>query len=289
MNNKESLIALSTCSFLGANRLNLLVSYFGSFKKLWEASPETLQTLGLGKEKLQEFIKARNNFDLGKYLKSLEDLKIETVATDEKGYPKELGLITNPPLLLYIKGKIPADKTRVAVVGSREMTNYGGMVTEKFTASLARSGIVIVSGLAKGVDTVAHKMALAVKGKTIAVLGCGLDRVYPYENLHLAREIVEKGGALVSEYPLGHPPLSYNFPARNRIISGMSEAVVVIEGKEKSGTLLTASHAAEQGKDVYAVPGPINSPNSGATTFLLKNGAKLASSPEDILEDLKIA
>ncbi|MCX6705406.1 MAG: DNA-processing protein DprA, partial [Candidatus Woesebacteria bacterium] len=171
-------------------------------------------------------------------------------------------------------------------VGTRKVTSYGREVTQKFSSELASFGITIISGLAYGVDTVAHKACLSVHGKTVAVLGNGLDTIYPFENTALALEIIKAGGAIISEYPLGYPALPVNFAIRNRIVSGLSDAVIVIEGAEKSGTLLTASHAAEQGKTVFAVPGQITSPLSAAPLFLLKNGAKIATETKDILDEL---
>jgi DNA processing protein len=168
------------------------------------------------------------------------------------------------------------------------MTSYGREVTEKFAYELANFGVTIVSGLARGVDTIAHKAALSAGGRTVAVLGNGLDTTYPPENEILAREIIKKGGAVVSEYPLGYPAIPVNFANRNRIVSGLSRAVIVIEGAEKSGTLLTASHAAEQGRTVFAVPGAITSPMSAAPLFLLKNGARIATNSNDVLEELNM-
>ena len=190
-------------------------------------------------------------------------------------------------MILYYKGVLDSLKTNsVAIVGTRRMTSYGREVTERFSSGLGNLGVTIISGLARGVDTVAHKACLSVNGKTVAVLGNGLDTVYPPENANLADEIIKKGGAIISEYPLGYPALPVNFAIRNRIVSGLSDAVIVIEGAEKSGTLLTAGHAAEQGKTVFAVPGQITSPLSASPLYLLKNGAKIASSVKDILDEL---
>lgn len=166
------------------------------------------------------------------------------------------------------------------------MTSYGREVAEKFSKGLASFGVTIISGLAHGIDTAAHKGALSVGGRTVAVLGNGLDTIYPLENTGLAKEIIESGGAILSEYPLGYPALPENFANRNRIVSGMSKAVVVVEGAEKSGTLLTATHAAEQGKTVFAVPGQITNPMSFAPHFLLKNGARIATDVKDVIEEL---
>ncbi len=194
------------------------------------------------------------------------------------------------PVILYYKGSLTAlRKTSVAIVGTRKMTYYGREVTEKFASELSSFGITIISGLARGVDTAAHKASISAGGTTVAVLGNGLDSVYPLENKTLADTIVEKGGTLISEFPLGYPALPVNFAIRNRIVSGLSDAVVVIEGAEKSGTLLTASHAAEQGKTVFAVPGQIFSPLSKAPFFLIKNGAKMVTEVKDVLEELDLS
>jgi DNA processing protein len=190
-------------------------------------------------------------------------------------------------VVLYYKGTLKGLKNNsVAIVGTRKMTSYGREVTEKFSSELASFGVTIISGLARGIDTMAHKACISSGGTTIAVLGSGLDNIYPPENKNLANEIVQKGGSLISEYPLGYAALPANFVIRNRIISGLSSCVLVIEGAEKSGTLLTASHAGEQGKTVFAVPGQITSPLSKAPLYLLKNGARIATETKDILDEL---
>lgn len=289
MKEKHYLVALSAFIPFGPKRIELLTGYFGSAKKVWNASPKKLILVGINEKQVGAFETFRKAFDIESYLKKLEKLKIDFVVKADKNYPENLKDLDNAPSVLYIRGKlISSDANAVAVVGSRKMTSYGREVTEKFSSDLANFGITIISGLARGIDTAAHKGALSAGGRTIAVLGCGLDSVYPPENLGLAKEIIQKGGALVSEYPLGYPALPTNFANRNRIVSGLSKAVLVVEGAEKSGTLLTASSAAEQGRTVFAVPGQITSPLSAAPLFLLKNGAKIATEPPDILEELDI-
>ena len=288
MTDKEYLVLLSTFVPFGPARIKLLLKYFGSARKIWQADIKTLFKLGLGVEKTEEFIAHRENFDEKGYFNRLNRLKINYLTIREEDYPRNLKEINDAPYVLYLRGKLKsADRAAVAIVGSRKMTAYGREVTNRFSSELASLGITIVSGLARGVDTEAHKSALGAGGRTIAVVGSGLDNLYPPENTKLADETA-KHGAVVTEYPLGHPAVPLNFAARNRIISGLSRAVLVVEGAEKSGTLLTANHAASQGREVFAVPGQITSPLSGAPLFLLKNGARLATSPKDILEELNL-
>lgn len=204
----------------------------------------------------------------------------------DKAYPENLlGLPANErPELLYLSGKIKkSDRKAVAIVGSRKTTVYGRKMAKKFARELAGNKMTIVSGLARGIDTVAHTEALKTGGRTIAVMGCGLDIVYPPENKLLAKKIRENG-ALISEFTLGTKPHAKNFLTRNRIISGLSLAVLVVEGAERSGTLSTAAWAASQGREVFAIPGPITSPLSAAPLFLIENGAQIARSPKDILD-----
>lgn len=204
-----------------------------------------------------------------------------------ENYPVNLREIDSPPRALYIKGSIlPKDRKAVAIVGSRIASSYGVSTAKKFSNELAKCGITIISGLARGIDTIVHKEALAARGRTIAVLGGGLDQLYPPENSKLAEQIAENG-AIVTEFPDGTKPLPNNFLERNRIIAGLSLAVVVIEGKRRSGTLSTARHAAELGREVFAVPGSINSPLSEAPLYLIDQGARVAKSPEDVLEYLE--
>jgi len=200
-------------------------------------------------------------------------------------YPKSLFEIPDPPPFLYVRGELRCHETAVAIVGSRRATAYGLQTTARLAESLAAQGVTVISGMARGVDTAAHKGALAANGRTIGVLGCGIDQVYPPENRKLFQEMAERGG-LVSEFPLGTLPLAENFPRRNRIISGLSRGVLVVEAAEKSGSLITAQYALEQGRDVFAVPGNISFATSRGSNRLIKQGAKLVDCVEDILEEL---
>ena len=214
---------------------------------------------------------------------------METLTLNDLRYPTLLKEISDPPRVLYVQAtNLPLSCARtIAVVGTRRVTPYGESVTKSLTRALVEKGFTIVSGLASGVDTIAHQTALACGGRTIAVLGSGIDIIYPPSNARLYREIsLAKGSAIVSEFPPGVRPAREQFPRRNRIISGLSLGVVVIEGDERSGTLITARLAAEQGRDVFAVPGPVTSPMSRAPAILLKQGATLVESAEDIIEAL---
>ena len=210
----------------------------------------------------------------------------KVITIDSEEYPKQLRNIKDPPIVIYIKGNIvKSDEKAISIVGSRKCTVYGRSTAETFAKELASKNITIVSGLAMGIDTASHKGALAAKGRTIAVLGSGLDRIYPSCNKDLYREIA-KSGAVISEFPLGTPPFSYNFPFRNRIISGLSIATLVVEAAEHSGSLITARLAAEQGREVFAIPGNITSNTSKGTNQLIKDGAIPVTDVNDILEYL---
>ena len=200
-------------------------------------------------------------------------------------YPKSLFEIPDPPPYLYVRGELKSGETAVAIVGSRRATAYGLQTTTRLAEALASHGVTVISGMARGVDTAGHKGALAAGGRSIGVLGCGIDKVYPPENRRLFEEMAAKG-ALVSEFPLGTLPLAENFPRRNRIISGLSRAVLVVEAAENSGSLITAQFALEHGRDVYAVPGNISFATSRGSNRLIKQGAKLVDCVEDILEDI---
>jgi DNA processing protein len=288
MNEKNYLIALASFVPFGPARLRLLLSYFSSARKVWNLSEKSLMEVGLGQKLVRGFLAYKIKFKPEEYFRLLKKLEIKVITEDDPSYPVNLKGLTNAPVVLYLKGDIiPNDTNAVGIVGARKMTVYGKEVTEIFSSALASLGVTIVSGLAIGVDSVAHRAALESGGRTIAVMGCGLDRLYPPQNFQLAKAIAASG-ALLSEYPLGYPALPVNFAVRNRIISGVSRALLVVEGAAKSGTLLTASHAAEQGRVVFAVPGPITSPLSAAPNFLIKNGAKVADGPKEILRELNL-
>ena len=287
MKESEYIVLLSVFPHFGSERIKLLISYFKSAKAVWECSSARLRKVGLSQAKAKDFSDFRNEFDKDSYFERLSKLGVRTTTFKDKDFPKRIVSLKGGPVILYYKGSLKSlDKNVVAIVGSRKMTPYGYEVTRKLAGELSSFGVTIISGLARGVDTAAHKTTLSVGGTTVAVLGNGLGSVYPSENSNLARQIVEQKGAVVSEFPLDCPPLSANFPMRNRIISGLSDATVVVEGAKKSGTLLTASRAAEQGKTVLAVPGQIFSPLSAAPHFLIANGAKMVTETKDILEEL---
>ena len=216
-------------------------------------------------------------------------MKIKEIKIDSKEYPEQLKNIYNPPLKLYVLGNVDIlKKTNIAIVGSRNSSKYGEKIALQFSKNLCENGINIVSGLAIGIDTYAHLGAVITKskGKTIAVLGSSFDEIYPKKNIELAKKIIEKGGCIVTEYPLGTKPQKIHFPQRNRIISGLSKGVLVVEAGEKSGALITADFALEQGKEVFAIPGNISNFTSVGTNNLIKQGAKLVTTYEEILVEI---
>ena len=289
MTESEYLTAISAFAYFGPMRARLLVSYFNSAAKVWKCTSKELLELGISEKKVKEFIDFRKSFNPELYFRKLSKLNIKVTTIFDDDFPDSLKEISGGPVVLYYKGTLKGlNASSVAIVGTRKMTFYGREVTEKFSQELSSFGVTIISGLARGVDTAAHKACLESGGVTVAVLGNGLDSVYPPENKKLADMIIEKGGALISEYPPGSPALPVNFAVRNRIVSGLASSVLVVEGAEKSGTLLTASHAADQGKTVFAIPGQITSPLSKAPLFLLKNGAKMATEVKDVLDELDI-
>jgi len=295
---KKCWLAFNVFEGIGPVRFKLLFDYFGSAKDSFNAPPEKLREVGLGENLVSRFLEFRKKFDAGLYMKRLERLGIIILCSTEENYPKLLKEIEGYPPLIYVRGEKENKgetgergifhKKAIAVVGTRKVTGYGRQVTEMITEGLVLADLVIVSGLARGVDEIAHEVTIENNGLTIAVLGCGMDMIYPPEHKPLADKIVQSGGALISEFPLGMQAVPGNFPARNRIISGLSLGVVVTEAAEDSGSLITASDAAEQGREVFAVPGPITSSLSKGTSELIKKGAKLITSAEDVLEELGI-
>jgi DNA processing protein len=288
MDEKEALIALNMINGIGSLRLKELLSTFGSAKEVFKQNILKLEKVkGLG-EKIASDIK---NFPFKKLIQELsltKKNKISIITIHDESYPKLLSQIYDPPPVLYIKGKIYFDLSpSIAIVGSRRASFYGLEMAEKFSYQLALREIIVVSGMARGIDTSAHRGALKAKGKTVAVLGSGLLNIYPPENKALFENIVEDG-AVISEFPLLSSPHRENFPRRNRIISGLCLGVLVVEANEKSGALITANLAMEQGREVFAIPGKISSPTSSGTNRLIKEGAKLVESIEDILEELNL-
>lgn len=281
------IVALSQTPGIGQKRFQILVDNFGSAQKVWE-SPESLLEQILEKSVFEKLTNFRQKTNPEKLLTEITQKDIQVLTIFDKHYPEKLKEIFDPPPVLYIKGSLLLkDSLALAVVGTRRVTSYGRDVTETLVGELARSGLTIISGLARGVDTIAHKTALEHGTRTIAVLGCGVDIVYPPQNSNLAFEIV-KNGALVSEYPPGAEPIPGHFPARNRIISGLSLGTLVTEADEKSGSLITASLALEQNREVFAVPGPIYSQLSKGPAGLIKQGAKLVTQASDILDELNL-
>ena len=232
---------------------------------------------------LDKTIKNKLNF----HIKYLKEHKIKVVTINDNVYPQSLKQIYDPPVVLYVIGnEVILNKIGLAIIGCRNSTTYGKKIAKQFSYKLSQKGIVTISGLAKGIDAYAHQGAVLANKETIAVLGNGLHTIYPQENIMLARQIIQKNGCIISEYPLGSKPEKYHFPARNRIISGLSKAVLVIEAKEKSGTLITVDFALEQGKDVFCIPGNVDSINSVGTNKLIKQGAKLVTNIEEIIEEI---
>ncbi len=295
--------------FIDPLRFKLLYDYFGSAEKIWQATSQELRAIGLNEAIVSRFDAFRED------LNPAEDIFIRQTAFGwqiegingkpvgegepvfmltwlDQEYPPNLREIQTAPPVIYFKTLLKIQELRslftlpgLAVVGARKMTPYGNRVVRTLVRELSQNGILIVSGMARGIDTAAHLTAIETGGLTVAVLGCGIEVVYPPENREVYRKIISRG-MVMSEFPLGTPPLASNFPRRNRLISGLAEAVLVVEAAERSGSLITASFAAEQGKDVFAVPGPIDAEMSAGTARLIKTGAKLITSIDDILEEL---
>ena len=290
MNLTESdyLLGLSRVTGLGPVKIKKFLEILGSAEEFWKIDEADLQELKLPKELAKSFLHLRSSLDLVLERKKLNESGIQILGMTVEGYPPLLREIYDPPVVLYVRGELDPDSAKIGVVGTRIMTVYGRQVTAALAGELAMSGLTIVSGLARGVDALAHRTALEVGGKTVAVLGSGLDNVYPAENRGLAEKIVASGGAVVSEYPPETAATVGTFPARNRIIAGLSEGVLVTEAGEDSGSLITANAAADQGRTVFGVPGSIFSRQSAGTNELLKIGAKVVTGSRDILEELSI-
>ena len=245
-----------------------------------------LETSGITVQSIERLREAAER-DLSKAREAMDRYEIQMLLLEDEAYPQQLRQIPDPPLYLFVRGELKAtDLKSVAIVGTRNVTDYGSGIAEKLSAELAKHGFAVVSGLARGIDTFAHQGALRGKGRTLAVCGCGLDVVYPSENKQLMADIIDNGVCL-SEYPPGDQPLNWHFPARNRIISGLSQAVVVVESGAKSGALITADFALEQGKEVFAVPGNVHRMQSRGPHSIIKQGAHLVESVDDILAVLE--
>ncbi|MBI1913148.1 MAG: DNA-protecting protein DprA [Planctomycetes bacterium] len=284
----RDLLALQLIPGLGPLRIAALLERFGSPGAVLAASAEQLAGVsGFGTKLSADIVQGRREVDVEEELRLLEKHGVRLVARGTPEYPAALAEIYDPPHLLYVRGTLEErDARAVAVVGSRQCSDYGRRVTMRLAGDLARAGWTVVSGLARGTDGLAHKGALQAGGRTLAVLAGGLSSIYPPEHRGLADE-VEKAGALLTESCMKQDPLASLFPARNRIISGLCRAVVLVEAAEKSGALITATHAAEQGRNVLAVPGPVDAPPSSGTNALIRQGAVLCRGIDDILEELQ--
>lgn len=273
---------------IGTAKLQALLDYFGSPAAAWEATDAQMQRLGLDKRARNNLIQARAEYDLEAKLAELKQAGIKLLHWDSPDYPLYLKEIPAPPPVLYMHGRLDEqDQVAVAIVGTRRLTSYGRQMTHELTAGLVRQGVTIVSGLARGIDAIAHRTALELGGRTIAVLGSGLAQIYPPENRNIVKQILAQDqGAVISEYELNTKPQAKNFPPRNRIISGLSLGTIVVEGDVKSGAMITAKFALEQNREVFAVPGNVTSPASKGPNSLIQQGAKLVTSVEDVLEEL---
>ncbi|HQP06751.1 MAG TPA: DNA-processing protein DprA [Smithellaceae bacterium] len=279
-------LALMSVEGVGDTLFGPLLERFGSPAAVFSASVHELAGVPKMSKKISQTILAFNDWDgILRQIDGLNKAGIRIVTFLDENYPRHLLNVYDRPALLYVAGHLHSDDISIAIVGSRHASTYGKYTTDRISRELALRGATIVSGMARGIDSCAHRGALAANGRTIAVLGSGLDVIYPPENKKLFEAIVEQG-AVISEYPPGTQPLPFHFPARNRIISGISYGVLVVEAGEKSGSLITAKLAMEQGREVFAIPGPIDSASSRGANHLIKQGAKLIDSVDDILEEI---
>ena len=278
-------LAFSRVPHIGPVRIERLLERFGSLASAWSAPAEELRVT-LDSRSLAELLTARNQIDPMEELERIARLGISAVHPGHSSFPKLLAEISGRPSILYVRGEmLPVDDASVAIVGTRRATPYGRQSAERIATELAQAAVTVVSGLARGVDAAAHRAALAAGGRTIAVLGSGPDVIYPAEHQRLAEQILESG-AVISEFAPGTKPDAQNFPARNRIISGLTFGTVVIEAPVRSGALITATFAADQGREVFVIPGSIFAPSSEGTNALLRDGARLVRNGADVLEDL---
>lgn len=289
LKNIPYILALHSIDGLGPIRLKAILKYFKDPKLAWEANKGDLLKIGIFNKTADLLIETRKKLVPETYIQEISKNNIKWVTIFDENYPRLLTEIYDPPIVLYYKGDLECAKDNpIAVVGTRKITGYGRIATEKFTKGLVLAGATIISGLARGVDSEAHLTTVSENGKTIAVLGGGLNNIFPPENRKLAEKIAEGYGAVISEFPPDYASLPGNFPARNRIISGLSLAVLVVEAAEDSGSLITARFALEQGREVFAVPGPVTSDLSRGPVDLIREGARAVFSPEEILEELGI-
>jgi DNA processing protein len=289
MSDQRYWIGFNLVKGIGPARVRRLLDHFGDLAAAWDASAEALQTAGLDRRSVESLVAFRAQADLDRVLERVAQSGAQVLTWESPDYPRNLLTIAQPPPVLYVRGTLAdADEWAVAMVGTRRASAYGREVARDLASGLAASGVTVVSGLARGIDAVAHRAALDAGGRTIAVLGCGVDQVYPPEHRDLAGAIL-RSGALVSDYPIGTPPDAVNFPPRNRIISGLSKGTLVVEADENSGALITSDFAVEQGREVFAVPGNITQRSSRGTNRLIQQGARMVLEVTDILEELNFA
>lgn len=282
---KKYWIALNMTPRLTPNRFHLLLENFQDPKKVWAASENELQRIPGFKKFAKSFCQNRAKVNLDKELEEIEANNLRIVTLEDEHYPSTLKNLSTPPPVLYLKGEYTKqDELALAIVGTRRCTPYGKLAAEKIAKELTKAGFTIVSGMAVGIDSAAHKGALAGHGRTIAVLGSGFSHIYPRENLDLMKRIVDCG-CVISEFYTDFWPTKWSFPQRNRVISGLARGTLVAEAPQKSGALITAKLALEQGKEVFAIPGSINNENSRGTHKLIKEGAKLVENIRDIIEE----
>ncbi len=286
MNPREAMVALNLLPDIGPVRVRLLLDKFGNATEILEASEEALKTVDkIGPKAATTIANWNKAIDLEAELKRIEKFGCTIITQDDEMYPELLREIYDPPIVLYVKGELKtADHHAIAMVGTRQSTLYGRQSAERLSRQLAASGITVVSGGARGIDSISHEGAMKGGGRTIAVLGTGLDIVYPAENFELFQRIAEQG-AVITQFPFGRKGSKQSFPIRNRIVAGMTQGTIVVEANRKSGALITASLAAEGGRTVFAVPGRIDSPRSAGCHDLIKQGAQLCESAEDVLAE----
>ncbi len=280
-------LALALTQGLGPTRIKKLIEHFGTAERVFQASLTELEAMGMRAVSAQSIATGKSLELAQQECGKAVEARARIISLSDPEYPARLKEIYDPPVVLFVKGSVEVlAQPGIAMVGTRHPTPYGSGMAERLSTDLASRGLVIISGLARGVDTASHRGAVAAKGKTVAVLGTGIDVMYPKENSRLAEQIVALGGALITEFPVGTSPTPQNFPIRNRIISGMSAGVLVVEAAEYSGTRITSRCALEQNRDVYAVPGNVTNKNSWGPNTLIKQGAKLVATWEDVWEEL---
>jgi DNA processing protein len=290
MNSTEACIALNMLPTVGPVRLRKLLQVFETPERVLTAKRDELRKVeGIGREVADQISSWESIVDLAGELKRIRDFGATVITQTSESYPKSLREIHAPPIVLYVWGELQErDQHAIGIIGSRRTTHYGLESAKKLSYQLAYAGLTVISGLARGIDTAAHQGALAAKGRTIAVIGSGLSKLYPPENQALAEKIAKGSGAVVSEFSMEIEPDRQTFPMRNRIISGWSHGILVVEAGLNSGALITASQALEQGRSVYAVPGHINAPSAMGSNRLIQQGAKLVMDANDVLDDLQI-